>query len=73
MFCLFNHYIVEYNEAYSNHGLNATIGKKIPIYQTEKSSKKCLKWDISVKGTNSGGFRTISRSGDLGSFFRLLR
>ena len=43
--------------------------KKIGVHRTEKSSKKCLKWDISLKGTSFGGYRTISRSGDLGSFF----
>ena len=59
-------------EAYSSHGLGAAIGKVIRVHRTKKTSKKCLKWDISLKGTHFGGFRTISRLGDLGSFFGLL-
>ena len=46
---------------------------KIRVHRTEKSSKKCLKRDILLKGTNFGSFRTISQSVDLGSFFGLLR
>ena len=56
----------EYKEAYFSDNLN------FDLYRAEQSSKKCLKWDISLKGTNFGSFWTISWSGDLGSFFWLL-
>ena len=51
--------------------IRTTVSKKIRVHRTEISSKKYLKWDISLKGTNFGSFRTISRSGDLGSFFSI--
>ena len=54
--------------AYFKLGLNAAIERKIQVHWTEKSSKKCIKWDISLKGTNVGSFQTISWSGDLGFF-----
>ena len=47
--------------------------KKNLSSQTKKSSKKCLKWEIMLKCTYFGTFRTISQFDDLRSFFWLLR
>ena len=52
--------------------IRTTVSTQQLKERSEKSSKKCLKWDISLKGTNFGSSRTISQWGDLGSFFGLL-